>query len=61
MEGKITREKAWELLCKYNESDALRKHGIAVQVISNGNTMLCSFDFYEKLIKSKKLLKEMTK
>ena len=35
--------------------------GSCVQVISNGNTMLCSFDFYEKLIKSKKLLKEMTK
>lgn len=31
MVEKITREKAWELLCKYNESDALRKHGIAVE------------------------------
>ena len=31
MEEKIEREKAWELLCKYNKSDALRKHGLAVE------------------------------
>ena len=31
--------------------------GSCVQIVSNGITMLCSFDFYEKLIKSKKLLK----
>ncbi|OPJ60902.1 HDIG domain-containing metalloprotein [Clostridium chromiireducens] len=31
MEEKIDREKAWDLLCKYNKSDALRKHGLAVE------------------------------
>ncbi len=31
MEEKVEREKAWELLCKYNKTDALRKHGLAVE------------------------------
>lgn len=31
MEEKMEREKAWELLCKYNKTDALRKHGLAVE------------------------------
>lgn len=31
MEEKIEREKAWELLCKFNKSDALRNHGLAVE------------------------------
>jgi len=31
MEEKIEREKAWEILCKYIKSDALRKHGLAVE------------------------------
>lgn len=26
-----TREQAWELLCRYNESDSLRKHALAVE------------------------------
>ncbi|GKX66760.1 HDIG domain-containing metalloprotein [Inconstantimicrobium mannanitabidum] len=31
MAGKVDRQKAWELLCEYNQSDALRKHGLAVE------------------------------
>lgn len=31
MEEKINRQKAWDALCKYNKSDALRKHGLAVE------------------------------
>jgi Predicted hydrolase (HD superfamily) len=31
MEEKIDRQKAWDALCKYNKSDALRKHGLAVE------------------------------
>ena len=31
MGEKVEREKAWELLCKYNKTDALRKHGLAVE------------------------------
>ncbi|AQS07272.1 HDIG domain-containing metalloprotein [Clostridium beijerinckii] len=31
MEEKINRQKAWDVLCKYNKSDALRKHGLAVE------------------------------
>jgi putative nucleotidyltransferase with HDIG domain len=31
MEEKIERQKAWELLCEYNKTDALRKHGLAVE------------------------------
>ena len=31
MEEKVEREKAWELFCKYNKTDALRKHGLAVE------------------------------
>ncbi|NMF03173.1 HDIG domain-containing metalloprotein [Clostridium beijerinckii] len=31
MEEKIDRQKAWDTLCKYNKSDALRKHGLAVE------------------------------
>lgn len=26
-----TREQAWELLCRYNETDSLRKHALAVE------------------------------
>ena len=26
-----TREEAWEWLCAYNESDSLRRHGLAVE------------------------------
>ncbi len=31
MEGKVEREKAWKLFCKYNKTDSLRKHGLAVE------------------------------
>lgn len=31
LEEKIERQKAWEIFCKYNNSDALRKHGLAVE------------------------------
>lgn len=31
MEEKIERQRAWDLLCKYNKNDALRKHGLAVE------------------------------
>jgi len=31
MKEKINRQKAWDALCKYNKSDALRKHGLAVE------------------------------
>lgn len=27
----ISREKAWELLCRYTETESLRKHGLAVE------------------------------
>ena len=31
MEEKVDRQKAWDLLCKYNKSDSLIKHGLAVE------------------------------
>ncbi len=31
MESRPTREAAWELLCRYTETDALRKHALAVE------------------------------
>ncbi len=33
MSIKPTREEAWELLCKYNKSEALLKHAIAVEAV----------------------------
>jgi len=29
----LTREKAWELLKQYNESESLRKHALAVEAV----------------------------
>lgn len=31
MEEKVERKRAWELFCKYNKTDALVKHGLAVE------------------------------
>lgn len=31
LEEKIERQKAWEIFCKYNKTDALIKHGLAVE------------------------------
>lgn len=33
MSVQLTRQQAWDLLCEYNSSDALRKHGLAVEAV----------------------------